>query len=84
MVFEDIREPVEVITLFRNGIMQPLKFRWNNRVYKIDRVHGKWVSDEGLNKFFHYSVSAGSPDCFELCFSSGKLSWELTRVCMEG
>lgn len=84
MVFEDIREPVGVITIFENGYMQPLKFRWKNRVYKIERVHGKWVSHEGYTKFFHYSVSTGSPDCFELCFDADKMAWELTRVCMEG
>jgi len=84
MMYEDIFEPVEVITLFQYGKMKPLRFRWNERTYRISKIHGGWVSDEGINRFYHFSVSAEGPDCFELTFDSRNLTWELSRVCMEG
>lgn len=84
MVYEEIYEPVEVITLFRDGKMRPVKFRWNGQVYKISNINGDWVNDEGSNRHYFYSVMAGGPDCFELSFDLRNLSWELTRVCLEG
>jgi len=84
MIYEDVYEPVEVIAVFRNGRMQPLRFKWNERVYKIVKVNGGWVSDEGINRYYHYSVMVGGPDCFELCYDSRNMTWELARVCLEG
>jgi len=46
MIYEDVNEPIEVIVVFRNRKMQPLRFKWNERVYKISNVNGGWVSDE--------------------------------------
>lgn len=84
MVYEDVFEPVEVITLFQHGKIQPLRFRWNERAYKISKINGGWVSDEGINRYYHFSVMSDGPDCFELTFDSRNMSWELSRVCMDG
>jgi hypothetical protein len=84
MIYEDVYDPVEVISLFRHGKIQPLRFRWNERVYKVSKINGGWVSDEGISRIYHFSVLSEGPDCFELTFDSRNMSWELTRVCMEG
>ena len=84
MVYEEVYEPIDVISVFQHGKMRPVKFKWNERVYKVDKINGGWVSDEGSNRYYHFSVAAGGPDCFELCFDLRNLSWELTRVCLEG
>lgn len=84
MVYEDVKESIEVISVFRQGRMRPLKFRWRDRVYRITRIHGGWISDQGYTKHYHYSVSADGPDCFEIAFDTGNMAWELTRVFMEG
>ncbi|MCP4726663.1 MAG: hypothetical protein GY863_16585 [bacterium] len=84
MIYEDVYDPVEVISLFRHGKIQPLRFRWNERVYKVSKINGGWVSDEGINRIYHFSVLSEGPDCFELTFDSRNMAWELTRVCMEG
>jgi len=84
MVYEDVFEPVEVITLFQYGKIKPLRFRWNERAYKISKINGGWVSDEGINRSYHFSVMADGPDCFELTFDARSMSWELSRVCMDG
>ena len=84
MIYEDVFEGIEVISLFRNGKMQPLKFKWNERVYRVVKVNGTWVCDEGINRLYHYSVMSEGPDCFEITFDQRNMSWELSRVCLEG
>ncbi len=84
MLYEEIFEPIEVISLFRHGKLQPLKFKWNERVYKVSKVNGNWVSEEGANRFYHFSVSSEGPDFFELVFDMRNMTWELSRVCLEG
>jgi hypothetical protein len=84
MRYEDIGDPIEVITLFRDGALKPLKFRWKGRVYRISRVNGGWCSDEGATKFHHFSVMSDGPDVYELAYNSSDLNWELSRVCLVG
>ena len=73
MRFEDIRDPIEVIVVFRGGKMRPLKFRWRERVYKIERINGGWVSDEGQNRFYHYSVMGEGPDVYEISYNTSSV-----------
>lgn len=84
MIYEDVYEPIELIAVFKNGGMQPLKFKWNDRVYRIGKINGEWTSEEGVNRYYHYSVMVGGPDCFELCYDSKNMTWELAKVCLEG
>jgi len=84
MRFEDIRDPIEVIVVFREGKMRPLKFRWRDRVYKVERINGGWVSDEGRNRLYHYSVMGEGPDVYEISYNPERFSWLIDRVCMEG
>ncbi len=84
MRFEDLNDPIEVIALFRGGKMRPLKFRWKDRVYRVEKVNGGWVSDEGSSRFYHYSVMTDGPDVYEICYNSSRFSWRIERVCMEG
>jgi len=84
MIYEDVFEKIDVISLFRNGKLVPLKFKWNERTYSIRKINGSWVCDEGINRLYHYSVTSEGPDCFEIVFDSRNMSWELSRVCLEG
>lgn len=84
MVYEDIFETIEVISLFKDGKIKPLRFKWNGRVYKINRVNGHWVSPQGYNKQYHFSLLADSHDHFELLFDTANFEWQVARVCLEG
>ncbi|RMG68059.1 MAG: hypothetical protein D6715_03325 [Calditrichaeota bacterium] len=84
MQYEELFEPIEVITYFREGKLIPLKFRWNGRVYPVRKIHGQWKENQGLARQYHFSVSSDGPDCFELIFDTGDFSWQLARVCLEG
>lgn len=84
MVYEEIFESIEVISLFKEGKLQPLRFKWNGRTYKINRVNGHWVSHLGQGKQYHFSLIADSTDYFEITFDTSSFDWQIARVCMEG
>jgi len=84
MRYEDINEPVDVISLFRDGRIRQLRFRWNQMVYKVSQISGHWVTNEGASRFYHYAVLCGTDDVFELCFNSAVMNWRITRVCLAG
>jgi hypothetical protein len=84
MRYEQIGDPIEVISLFQNGRQRPLRFRWKNSVYNVSQVNGGWTSDLGTQRRLHYSVCADGDDVYELCFSLDTLGWELSRVCLVG
>ncbi|APF17554.1 hypothetical protein [Caldithrix abyssi] len=84
MIFEDIFEPIEVISHFKDGQIRPLRFKWNGRVYKVHQLNGHWVSNQGYSKQYHFSVMADTSDYFELLFDSGNFDWQIARVCLDG
>ena len=82
---ETIDEPVEVLTLFRDGKVEPLRFRWRRKVVRISRVTGDWVSSRtGRDRVHYYSVLGDGSDYFELSFHTRTFQWTLTRVWMDG
>lgn len=84
MIYEEVFEPIEVITVFRNGVLQPLRFKWKDSVYKISKIHSRWSVPQGQNRTYHFAVSSGSPDSFEIVFNAEDLNWQLARVAMDG
>ncbi|MFH0881560.1 MAG: hypothetical protein V2A56_01100 [bacterium] len=84
MRYEDIGDRIEMIALFRDGRIRPLKFRWRNRVHKVERVNGEWATDQGQTRLYHYSVMTSGPDVYELTYNSDSRGWVLARVCLVG
>ncbi len=84
MRYEEIGDKVEVIALFRDGRIHPLKFRWRDRVYRVERTNGEWASDEGQTRFHHFSVMTTGPDVYEITYNTQTRGWRLSRVCMVG
>lgn len=84
MVYEEVFEPIDVITVFRNGALQPLRFKWKDSVYRISKVQSRWTVPQGQGRVYHFAVSTGSPDSFEIIFSANDLRWQLARVAMDG
>ena len=80
MRIETIQEPVEVIVLFRDGKLSPLKFRWRERIYKISRINGGWDTEEGIVRFHHFAVVTDGPDVFELSYNTKAHHWKIEKV----
>ena len=83
-MIETIQEPIEVITVFSNGRIQPVRFRWRQRVVKVRSVTGDWVKEEGADRVHFFSILAASGDYFEISYRTRDLRWTLCRVWIEG
>ena len=80
MLIEEIVEPIEVIALFRQGKLSPLKFRWREQVYRVTRINGTWHRNDGHNRLFHYAVMSDNTDVYELSYNEGSQSWRIEKV----
>ena len=79
-MFESLSDPVDVLTAFVDGRMQPLRFRWKGRVVRVRRVSGQWVRREGSALLRYFSVEAGAAETYELCYDPRGPSWVLSRA----
>ncbi|HUS92774.1 MAG TPA: hypothetical protein VM695_13030 [Phycisphaerae bacterium] len=83
MKIEQIGDPIRVLASFSGGTAEPLRFRWNNRTYRVDRVNARWIDRQCDGYCLHYSVQVGD-DTYYLHFVSGEVQWWLDQVAMEG
>ncbi len=82
MEYEEIGEKIEVISYFQGGDIHPLRFRWQERVYHVRKVHGRWSSLLGSFRIHHFSVGVEGPDVYELTYSTETQEWEVSRICL--
>ena len=82
--FESLRDPVDVLTAFVAGRLQPLRFRWQGRVIRVRRVSGEWTRREGQALLRHYAVESAGAETYELCFDPRMPGWTLTRAWTRG
>ena len=79
MNVEEIGEPIRVLADCRGGQIEPLRFRWGERTYKVDRVNGRWVDRGGAASALHYSVQCGD-ETYYIHFASGEVQWWLDQM----
>jgi len=70
-----IREPIEVIALFDQGI-RPLRFRWKGAVYRVQEVTFSWTTMAGSAPILHFSAYDGAT-LYELSYNKSTLRWTL-------
>ncbi|MBN1998996.1 hypothetical protein JW935_15665 [candidate division KSB1 bacterium] len=83
MTFEEINEPVEVISYFDGQRMRPLRFRWRDRAYKVMHVNGVWSDIKGRSKIYHFHVATKDSGSFELVYDNTGFKWTLGKVCID-
>jgi hypothetical protein len=83
-MIEKIQEPIEVLTKFLEGKIQPLRFRWRGRVFTISEITGNWVKRVGEHRVHYFSVGVGTKDYYEICYESRTLQWTLQNIYLEG
>ena len=84
MVYEEVFEPIDVITVFQNGGLQPLRFTWKDAIYRISKIQSCWAVTQAQGRAYNFAVSTGSPDSFEMIFNAADLKWKLARVSRDG
>ncbi len=83
-VIEKVQEPIEVLTKFLEGQIQPLKFRWRGRVFVVSEVTGTWVKRVGEHQMHFFSVGVGTNDYYEISYEARTSRWKLENIYLEG
>jgi len=78
--FESLSDPVDVLTVFADGKVRPLRFRWHGRVIRVRKVSGEWTRREGQALLRYYAVEGASDGTYELCFDPRGPGWILSRA----
>ena len=83
-MFESLSDPVDVLTAFVNGEIQPLRFRWQGRVVRVSRVTGRWNRREGQTRLQYFAIEDGHRGTYELYYDPRGPKWILSRAWIEG
>lgn len=75
-MLEEINEPIEVITIFKENKLIPFKFLWHGREILVKKVNLTYSRFEGRVKFYFFAVSDNA-NYFKLQFNTDNLSWTL-------
>ncbi|MBI4363437.1 MAG: hypothetical protein HY545_01155 [Candidatus Doudnabacteria bacterium] len=75
-MFNQINEPIEVITRFSENELIPVKFLWQGREFIVQKINLAYADWEGRSKIYYFAVS-DSVNYFKLRFDTEKLSWTL-------
>ena len=79
-MFESLHDPIDVLTAFTDGRMEPLRFRWRGKVIRIRTVTGRWSRREGQAVLRYFSVEGVASETFELCYDPRGPKWILSRA----
>ncbi len=84
-MLEVIGEPIRVCAVFRNGSISPRWFEWQGRLYWVEEIRNRWVTNEGLGRRYHFAVTVkGRGDLYELLLRSETMGWALGRIDVSG
>lgn len=75
----EINESVDVWVLFTKNKIKPHIFFWHGRQIKIEKINLVHTSKNGVNIFYHFSVSSGG-NFYRLKFDLRGLKWILEEV----
>lgn len=79
MNIEKIDEPIRVLAVCAGGSMEPLRFEWHGRTYRVAAINGRWVDRQGSDYSLHYSVQVGDETCY-LHFDASEVQWWLDQM----
>jgi len=83
MAVEQIHEPIRVLAVFAGGAVEPARFQWSGRTYRIDAINGRWTDRQGDSYCLHFSVQVGR-ETFAIHFASVGVQWWLDEVMTDG
>lgn len=83
-MIEKVQEPIEVLSRFVEGKVQPMRFRWRGRVFTVSEITGTWLKRTGDQPSHFFSVGVGTHDHYELCFRPRSCQWTLENIYQDG
>jgi hypothetical protein len=82
-MYQTIDETIEVVGIYRKPGFEPVKFKWQSKVYAIDEITFKAaVKDGGVRGWTYSVVSQGT--LFRLYFNREDEHWKLKETWIEG
>ena len=79
-MFESLNDPIDVLTAFVNGRIEPLRFRWQGRVIRVSSVTGRWIRREGQTRLQYFAIEDTQRGSYELYYDPRGPSWTLSRA----
>jgi hypothetical protein len=79
-MFVSLNDPVDVLTVFVEGRMEPLRFRWRGRVFRVKKITGRWNRREGKTVLSYFAIEGVGAETFELCYDPRGTRWILARA----
>ena len=70
-------EHIDVISMFKNKTVRPVKFRYAGRTHKVAKILYPWVTREGGYPVHHFSVLTADGNRFTLSLNTYTMSWVL-------
>jgi hypothetical protein len=82
-VYQDLSDTIDVIVVFENHTMRPVRFRWKDQTHKIARVTGAWKSREGEHAVRHFAVVDTRANFFQLTYNERLTKWIISKIWVE-
>jgi hypothetical protein len=79
-MIEKVQEPIEVLSRFVEGKVQPMRFRWRGRVFTVSSITGTWIKRVGDQRAHFFSVGVGTQDHYEISFQPRSCQWTLENI----
>lgn len=83
-MIEKVQEPIEVLSRFVEGKVQPMRFRWRGRVFTVARITSTWMKRVGDQRAHFFSVGVGTREHYELSFQPRSCQWTLENIYEDG
>lgn len=75
----EIKERIEVNTIFSENKLKILWFRWKGKKYYIKEITFSWKTSKGNKKVYCFALSNGT-EIFEVSFIPENLIWYLEKI----
>jgi hypothetical protein len=82
-MYQDLDDLIDVIVIFENHRLRPVRFRWKGHIHKIARVTGAWKAREGEHAIRHFAVVESKANYFQLTYTERLTKWAISKIWVE-
>lgn len=79
MTYNQVKEPVDVVVVFKQRKPEPFIVKWGKRYLRVKKVHLVHSERIGRDKVYYFSVSDDA-HAYRLSFSTESLQWHLDEM----
>ncbi len=71
---------ITVGAIFGGGKIRPVWFVWEGREHRVKEINYAWNSREGHVLLYHFAVTDGAGNPYELRYHTGSSTWHLLAL----